>query len=68
MPAGLEVIVPVPSPVLLTVSAKLWSVNVAVTFVAAVTLTVHVLVPEQPPPLQPAKVDPALAEAARVTD
>jgi hypothetical protein len=30
--------------------------------------TVQVAVPEQPPPLQPVKVEPAAAEAVRVTE
>ena len=68
IPAGLDETVPDPVPALLTVSAKVSRVKVAVTFVAAVTLTVHVPVPEQPAPLQPANVDPAVGEAERVTD
>jgi hypothetical protein len=40
---------------------------VAVTVVAAVSVTVHVPVPEQPPPLQPVKVEPAAGTAVRVT-
>jgi hypothetical protein len=43
-------------------------VKVAVTVVAAVMGTVQVAVPEQPPPLQPVKVEPAAAEAVRVTE
>jgi len=39
-----------------------------VTFVAAATLTVHVPVPVQPPPLQPVNVEPALGAAVRTTD
>jgi hypothetical protein len=34
---------------------------------AALIVTVQVLVPEHPPPDQPAKVDPAAAVAVRVT-
>ena len=45
------------------------SVKVAVTALAAVIESVHVLVPVQPPvPPQPVKVDPALGEAVRVTE
>jgi hypothetical protein len=41
--------------------------NVAVTAVFAFNVTSQVPVPEQPPPLQPAKVDPNAAEAVNVT-
>src|SRR6266403_5304106 len=67
MPAGALVTVPLPAPGLLTVSAKLWSANVAVTDVAALIVTVQVPVPEQPPPLQPVKVEPAAGVAVSVT-
>jgi len=40
--------------------------NVAVTVVAALSVTVQVPVPEQPPPLQPEKVDPAAGVAVKV--
>jgi len=43
------------------------SVNVAVTVVAEVTVTVHVKVPLQPPPLQPAKVESTDGDAVNVT-
>jgi hypothetical protein len=39
----------------------------AVTVTAPVIVTVQVPVPEQPPPLQPAKVEPAAGDAVRVT-
>lgn len=67
IPAGLLVMVPV--PVLLTVSAKVptWLVSkVAVTALAAFMVTVQVPVPVQAP-LQPAKLEPAAAVALRVT-
>ncbi len=37
------------------------------TVVAALSVTVQVPVPEQPPPLQPEKVDPAAGVAVKVT-
>jgi hypothetical protein len=50
-------------------TAKLYTgIKVAVTDVAAVIVTVQVPVPEHPPPDQPEKVDPLVAEAAMVTD
>jgi len=67
MPAGALVTVPVPFPDLLTVSAKDGSAKVAVTDVAALTMTEQVPVPAQPPPLQPVKIDPAAGAAVRVT-
>ena len=42
-------------------------VKVAVTAVAALTATRHVDVPVQPPPLQPANVEPLAGAAVRVT-
>jgi hypothetical protein len=66
MPAGELVTVPVPAPDLLTVSVKVWSAKVAVTVVAALSVTVQVPVPEQPP-LQPLKVEPAAGVAVKVT-
>lgn len=69
-PAGLLVTVPLPVPVLLIESEYVvggMRLNVAVTEVAAETVTVHVPVPLQPPPLQPAKVEPVAGTADRVT-
>src|SRR5436309_3078665 len=61
IPAGELVTVPLPVPALLTVSAKVGRAKVAVTVVAALRVTVQAPVPEQPPPLQPVKVEPAAA-------
>jgi hypothetical protein len=66
IPAGALVTVPPPVPVLLTVSAKLWSAKVAVTVCAPLIVTVQEPVPVQPP-LQPVKVEPAAGAAVRVT-
>ena len=66
MPAGELVTVPVPAPALVTVSAKDACMKVAVTLVAALSVTVHGPVPEQPPP-QPVNVEPAAGVAVKVT-
>jgi hypothetical protein len=62
------VTVPVPVPDFLTVRLYTVVAKVAVTEVAAVIVTVQVPVPEHPPPNQPVKVYPLLAEAVNVTD
>src|SRR3989442_1401668 len=67
MPAGELVTVPLPVPAGVTVRAKVCTVNVAVTVVAAESVTVQIPVPEQPPPLQPVKVEPAAGVAGGVT-
>src|SRR5438034_394155 len=67
MPAGALVMVPLPTPALLRVSVKDGRAKVAVTVCAAFTVTVQVAVPEQPPPLQPEKVEPAAGAAVKVT-
>src|SRR5207249_10883186 len=67
IPTGALVTVPLPVPAVLTVSAKLGTLKVAVTVVPAETVTTHVPVPEQPPPLQPLKVEPAAGVAVSVT-
>src|SRR2546422_6784133 len=41
--------------------------NIALTVVAALSVTEQVPVPEQPPPLQPVKVEPAAGAAVKVT-
>src|SRR5438445_266287 len=66
MPAGLLVTVPAPVPALETVSVKV-GVKVAVTVVAAEIVAVQAPVPEQPPPLQPLKIEPAAGAAVSVT-
>ena len=63
---GLLVTVPDPVPAGVTVSAKVGA-KVAVTVVAAESVTTHVPVPLHPPPLQPVKVEPAAGLAVRVT-
>ena len=67
MPDGLLLTAPEPLPDFDTVSENCWMLKVAVTAVAALTATVQVPVPEQPPPLQPAKTDPDSALAVSVT-
>src|SRR5436309_2100218 len=67
MPAGLLATVPAPAPALVSVRVKDCTANVAVTEVAAFSVTMQVPVPEQPPPLQPVKVELASGVAVRVT-
>ena len=53
-------------PALVAVRVTGWaSVKVAVTVVAAETVTEQAPVPEQPPPLQPVKAEPAAGLAVR---
>jgi len=61
--------VTVPAPATDFVTVKLYAVvaKVAVTAFAASIVTVQAPVPEHPPD-QPEKVDPLLADAAKVTD
>ena len=67
MPVGELVTVPVPVPVLLTVSCLGTRLKLAVTLLAAVILTVQVsLLPVQAPD-QPSKTDPILLVAVKVT-
>jgi hypothetical protein len=69
IPDGLLVTVPVPEPVVVTVSCTGGTVDVsnsAVTVVLAVRVTVHDDVPVHAP-VQPANVDPDAAVAVRVT-
>jgi hypothetical protein len=64
------VTVPDPVPDFVTVSlyAVAFVANVEATDFAAFIVTVQVPVPEHPPPDQPVKVDPLVAEAAKATD
>jgi hypothetical protein len=64
-----EVIVPLPLPLDATVRSYVFCVNVAVTLVAALIVTVHGLVPEDAhTPLQPVKVKPLPADGNSATD
>ncbi len=65
MPAGLLVTVPLPVPCFETVSVK-GGVKVAVTLWAELMVTLQAPVPLQAP-LQPVKMDPGAAAAARLT-
>jgi hypothetical protein len=67
IPAGELVIVPLPVPPFVAVSAKVWGLNVAVTDFAAVIVTTQEPVPVHAP-LQPANVEPAVAVGVSVTD
>ena len=69
MPAGLEVMVPVPDPEKDTLSANIVAgPKLTVTVVAAFMVTAQVLpVPEQPPPLQPVSTAFGAAVAVNVT-
>src|SRR5262249_60390339 len=59
IPVGALVTVPLPAPALVTVSANDDCTKLAVTEVAAFTVTVQVLAVPVQPPLQPVKVEPA---------
>jgi hypothetical protein len=64
-----SLLVTVPAPVTDFVTVKLYTgIKVTVTDFAAVIVAVQVPVPEHPPPDQPEKTDPLVAEAAKVTD
>ena len=67
IPAGLLVTRPAPLPLSVTLSAKVISVKVAVTLSAALIVVTQELVPPQPPPDQPAKVELAFGVAVSVT-
>ena len=66
MPAG--VLLTVPFPALLTGGLTVCeALNVAVTIVVEVRVSVQAPVPVHPPPLQPANVEPVAGLAVRVT-
>ena len=67
IPAGALVTVPLPVPALLSVSAKVWVVKVAVTERAAVMVTEQEAAAPVHAPLQPLKVEPAGGVAVSVT-
>jgi hypothetical protein len=67
IPVGALVTVPEPLPDLVTLSANVGSENPAVTDVAALTVTVQVPVPLQPPPFQPVKVEAPVGVAVKAT-
>src|SRR5262249_15256509 len=66
MPGPVTVPYPVPPLLMLTVTVGVVAVNVAVTVVLTVGDSVHAARPEQPPPLQPASLDPLAGAAVRV--
>ena len=67
IPPGDEVTVPLPVPVLTTVTTQCSSVNDAPSVMSEVIVTVHVPVPLQPPPLQPPKAEVPAGVAVIVT-
>ena len=67
IPEGALLTVPPPVPVLVTLRANDCWTKPAVTEAAALIVTMQVPVPEQPPPLQPEKVEPAVGVAVKVT-
>jgi hypothetical protein len=70
MPAGSDDTVPAPEPLFVTVKVRslgAFSVKVAVTLVFEARVTLHVPLPEQPPPDQPVNVDSPSGSALSVT-
>lgn len=67
IPAGLLVTTPVPVPAFATERLKVCKSKIAVTDFAASIVTTHVPAPVQAP-LQPVKMEPAEAVAAKVTE
>jgi hypothetical protein len=62
-----DVTVPLPVPALLTVRAKVCTLKVAVTALAAVMVTLHVAPETVSHPLQLPKIDPLAGLAVKVT-
>ena len=69
IPAGFDVTVPVPVPLLVTVRVRGFTTgsNLASTVMSAFMVTVHVPVPEHPPPFQPANCMFRSGVAVKVT-
>jgi hypothetical protein len=67
IPAGVEVTVPPPSPDLVTVSAKFRRLNVAVTDLAALMVTLHVAPETVSHPVHPMTAEPVAGEAVSAT-
>ena len=68
IPPGLELTVPRPIPVLVTVSVKLNAVNVGTTDLDAFSVRLHVSLDAESHPLQLSNLDPATGDAVRVID
>ena len=66
MPDGLELTVPLPVPLVVTLRVCRSRVKVAVTVVDETRVTTHVPVPEHPPPDHPVNVEPVAGEAESV--
>jgi hypothetical protein len=67
IPVIAEVTAPAPAPLRTTVSANVCNEKVAVTVVAAFTVTTQLPVPVHPAPDQPVNVEPIAGEAVNVT-
>ena len=68
IPTGLDVTPPLPVPFFDTVNVSVCNVNVAVTDLAASTVTWHVPVPVHPAPDHPVKSEPVAGVAVKVTN
>jgi hypothetical protein len=67
MPTGDEVTLPAPPPERVTVRVCKTGEKLAVTVVSAASVTTQVPMPVQPPPDQPAKIEPPVGAAVSVT-